>query len=123
MEALSASRVKSFMSGKKTEMINREPVHSRTWWTINVLKERTMQFVVRELAFHIVKHFFWHFVSSSFKFLIRFGVNFTIKEVYNILFRRFQIILFIISVLESVHENVIYFMHIWGYLLMNYCGR
>ena len=79
---------------------------------MDMLEESIVHFVVREIAFNIIKQFFWHFVSSSFEFLIRFGVIVTIKEVYDNLFRRIRIILYVINVLECVHENVINFMHI-----------
>ena len=77
-----------------------------------MLEKSTVQFVVCELSFHIVKQFVWHFVSSSFEFLIRFGVVVTIQEVNDVLLRHFQIILLIIDVLKGVYENVIYFVHI-----------
>ena len=87
-----------------------------------MLEESTMKFVVREMAFHFVKHLLWHLVSTLFEFLIRFGVIVTIEKVYYVLLRRFQINLFVINVLKGVYENIVYFMHIRGYLLMNYCG-
>ena len=87
-----------------------------------MLEESTMKFVVREMAFHFVKHLLWHLVSTLFEFLIRFGVIVTIQEVNNVLLRPFQIILFIVDVLESVYKNVIYFKHILGDLLVNYSG-